>query len=258
MQEFYSEERLETITNDETTGETETFSINQPNPMSQEEFEADPENEGATYEMILNDLTLGEFGVVIVSVPRRETLEDSQFEQAVSLRELGVPIPDSVLIENSRLMNKKDITNQMKMQANSEAAQAAAELQKRGQEADVAETEAKTQQKLADAGLKQSKTQETSTKAQVLANTPIDTGSGKQGNPELEQAQAAHDADMKERELAHKERMDLLEHGRKTRESDEKLRMQATEQAQKRVDARAKASADAAKAAEKPTATPSR
>lgn len=253
VQEFYSEERLETITNDETTGETETFAINQPNPESQEEFEANPENEGAAYEMILNDLTLGEFGVVIVSVPRRETLEDSQFEQAVSLRELGVPIPDSVLIENSRLMNKKDITNQMKAQSSSPASQAAAALQTRGQEADVAETEAKAQKNLADAGLKQSKTQETSTKAQVLANTPIDTGAGKQGNPELEQAQAEHDADMKEREMAHKERMDLLEHSRKTRESDEKLRMQAAEQVQKRVDARVKASADAAKAAAKPT-----
>ena len=114
------------------------------------------------------------------------------------------------------------------------------------------------QQKTADAQLKQAKTQETSTKAQVLANTPIDTGAGDQGNPELEIAQAEHDADMKERESAHKERMDLLEHGRKNRETDEKLRLQANDQAQKRVDARVKASADAAKAAQKPVSAPSR
>ena len=258
VQEFYTEERLQTITNDETMGETETFAVNQPNPVSQEEFEADPANENSPYDMIVNDLTLGEFSVVISSVPRRETLEDSQFEQAVSLRELGIRLPDSVLIDNSRLMNKKEIIKQMAAESNSEAAQAAAEMQARGQAAEVAETEAKTQQKLADAELKHAKVQETSTKAQVLANTPIDTGAGKQGNPELEQAQAEHDADMSERELAHKERMDLLEHNRKERETDEKLRMQATEQAQKRVDARAKASEDAAKAAQKPAPATSR
>ena len=176
----------------------------------------------------------------------------------MSLRELGVRLPDSVLIENSRLMNKKEISKQMAAEANSEAAQAAAQMQARGQAADVAETEAKTQQKMADAGLKQAKTQETSTKAQVLAVTPIDTGAGKQGNPELEQAQAEHEADMSEREMAHRERMDLLEHSRKERETDEKLRMQAAEQAQKRVDARVKASTDAAKAAAKPVSAPSR
>lgn len=257
VQGFYTEERLETIVGDETTGETETFSINQPNPMSQEEFEADPENEGSPYEAIINDLTLGEFSVIISSVPSRETLEDSQFEQAVSLRELGVPIPDSVLIDNSRLVNRKEIIKKMSDEANSDAAKAAAELARRGQEAEVAETEAKTQHKTADAQLKVAKTQETTVKTQVLANTPIDAGAG-QGNPELEQAQADHEADMAERELAHKERMDLLEHGRKSRETDAKLRLQANDQAQKHVDARVKASADAAKAAQKPTPTTSR
>lgn len=258
VQGFYTEERLQTIVGDEMTGEVETFTINQPNPVSQEEFEADPANEGTPYDAIVNDLTLGEFSVVISSVPSRETLEDSQFEQAVSLRELGVPIPDSVLIDNSRLVNRKEIIKQMKDEANSEAAQQAAALAARGQAAEVAETEAKSQQKLADAELKKAKTQETTTKAQVLANTPID--SGKQGNPELEleQAQAEYDAGVKERELAHKERMDLLEHSRKERETDQKLRLQADEQAQKRVDARAKASADAAKAAQQPVSTPPR
>lgn len=258
VQGFYTEERLQTITHDEATGETETFTINQPNPMSQEEFEADPANEGSPYDAIINDLTLGEFSIVISSVPRRETLEDSQFEQTVSLRELGVPIPDSVLIDNSRLVNKKDLIKQMEAEKSSPAARAAAEMAARGQAAEVAETEAKTQQKAADAQLKVAKTQETTTKTQVLANTPIDTGAGKQGNPELEQAQAEHDADIKEREMAHKERMDLLEHSRKVRETDSKLRLQADDQAQKRVDARAKASADAAKAAQQPVFTPSR
>ena len=249
VQEFYTEERLETITHDETSGETETFAVNQPNPMSQEEHETDPENDGAPYDAILNDLTLGEYSVVVSSVPRRETLEDSQFEQAVSLRELGVPIPDSVLIDNSRLINKKDLVKQMSDEANSEAAQAAAQLAQRKAQADVAETEAKAQQKGADAQLKSAKTQETVTKAQVLANTPIDAG--QQGNPELERAQAEHEADLKEREMAHKQRMDELGHSLKERESTTKLRMMAQDQAQKRVDARAKA-------AQPPETTPSR
>jgi hypothetical protein len=63
---------------------------------------------------ILNDLTLGEYDIIVSNTPARETLEDSQFEQAVSLRELGVNIPDETLIENSRLNRRGDIIKQMR------------------------------------------------------------------------------------------------------------------------------------------------
>jgi hypothetical protein len=246
VQEFYTEERLMTITHDQVTGESETFTINQPNPVPETGEEESP------YEEIINDLTMGEYDVVVTSVPRRETLEDSQFEQAVALRELGIMIPESVLIDSSRLMNKKDIIKQMSEAQSSPEAQAAAQLAQRGQAAAVAKTEAEAASKGADAGLKQAKTQETSVKAQVLANTPIEGPKGPDGNAELEAAQAEHDADMKEREFAHKQRMDMLEASRKQREADDKVQMQQQDMAQKRKDERVAQVQKAAQAAAKP------
>ena len=247
VQEFYTESRLMTITHDEATGESETFGINQPNPQP-ETGEETAEN---PYQEILNDLTLGQYDVVVTSVPRRETLEDSQFEQAMSMREAGVSIPDSVLIDTSRLNNKKDIIKQMAGDQTSPEAIAAKELQQRGQQAEVSKSEGEAASKHADAGLKQAKTQETTVKAQVLANTPITEPAGPQGNPELEMAQAEHEADIKERELAHKQRMDMMEHTRKKQETQDKMAIHQQDVQQKRMDERVAATQAAAQAASK-------
>ena len=234
VQQFYTEERIMTITHDQATGETETFAVNQVTPEGQ----------------IINDLTLGEYDVVVSSVPRRETLEDSQFEQAVALREMGVMIPDSVLIDASRLMNKKDVIKQMEGDKTSPEAQAAAELQRRAQEAEVAKAEGEASQKHADAQLKGAKTQETIVKAQVLANTPPDVPDA--GNPELEIAQANHEADLAEREFEHKRQLDYQKLALQRQQHNDKLTLQAQQQAQERMDKRAQASLEAAMAAQKP------
>ena len=241
VQQFYTEERIMTITHDEATGETETFAVNEVSPEGQ----------------IVNDLTLGEYDVVVSSVPRRETLEDSQFEQAVALREMGVMIPDSVLIDSSRLMNKKDIIKQMQGDQESPEAQAAAELQRRAQEAEVGKAEGEAAQKHADAQLKGAKTQETIVKAQVLANTPPDAPDA--GNPELEAAKAQHDADLAEREFEHRRVLDYQKLGLQRQQHNDKLSLQAQQQAQERMDKRAEASREAAMAAQKPqTAQPTK
>jgi hypothetical protein len=239
IQGFYTAERVLTITHDNATQDSETFTINQPNPENPVEF--------------LNDLTVGEYGVVVTSVPMRETMEDSQFDQAVAMREMGVMIPDSTIIESSRLINKKDIIKQMEGDKTSPEAQEAAELQRRGQAAEVAKAEGEAAQKHADAGLKQAKTQETTVKAQVLANTPIeDPSAGGAAETEMDRAQKAHEMEMKERELQHKERMDLMEQARKRREMEDKLALQARESEMKRIDARNQAAQQAAQAAQKP------
>lgn len=143
VQQFYTEERIVTTTHDKMTGETETLHLNQVTPEGE----------------VLNDLTLGEYDVVISSVPVRETLEDSQFDQAMAMREQGIEIPDRFVIENSRLLRKRDLLKSMDEAKNSPEAQAQAQLQQRGMEAEVAKTEAEAQVKQADAGLKQAKSQ---------------------------------------------------------------------------------------------------
>lgn len=235
IQRFYTEERIMTIVGDPITGENETFTVNQVTPA------------GA----ILNDLTVGEYDVIVSSVPRRETLEDSQFEQAVALREMGVMIPDSVLIDSSRLMNKKEIVKQMQGDQESPEAKFQAELQRRAQAAEVSKAEAEAAQKHADAGLKGAKTAETTVKTQVLANTPIETPDAGDGGA-AESAKLQHEADMAEREFEHKRQLDYQKLGIQRQQHQDKMALQAQQQAEQRMDRRAQASREAAMAAQKP------
>ncbi len=185
IQTYYSEARILNITHDKLTGETEEFAIN--------------EIDQATGE-ITNDLTIGEYDVVISSVPVRETLEDSQFEQAMALKEAGVQIPDSVLIENSRLNNKSAIVKQLEAAANSPEAIEQAQLQKDGQKAEIDKTVAETEAKRADTQLRGAKAEKESVAAQKEAMTPIEDNGIEAKMIELEQTmkldREKHDQEM--------------------------------------------------------------
>ena len=217
VQEFYTEERLLTITKNSVTGETEDLVINQVTA------------EGT----IVNDLTLGEYEVVVSSVPVRETLEDSQFEQAMALREAGVMIPDDVLIDSSRLQRKSEILKRMQGDQNSPEAQAQRELQMRAQAAEVAKAEGEAAQKAADAQLKGAKTQETIVKAQVLANTPPEAP--QQGaDPAIEGAKAVQEMDLKEREFQRDTQLKMMEFGLRRQEAAQNAQLRAADMAMKR------------------------
>jgi hypothetical protein len=144
VQQYYTEERLINITHDDPTREAETIAVNQMDPMTGH---------------ISNDLTIGEYDIVITSQPYRATLEDSQFEQAKALREIGVQIPDAVLIENSRLMRKAEIVKQMAGDQESPEAQKRKELELRAHEAEVMNLEAEAQKKQADTQLSMARAQ---------------------------------------------------------------------------------------------------
>lgn len=236
IQEFYSEERVLTITKDAVTGETEDLTINQV-----------IEETG----QVLNDLTLGEYGVVITSVPHRETLEDSQFEQAVALKELGVAIPDEVLINSSRLMNKADIIKQIRAASESPEARAAAELQQRAQAAEVGKIEAETANKQADAQLKGTKAQKTLVETQVLANTPIEGPEAPQDNSH-ELAKTAAEIDLNERRFEHEREMDYAELAMKREQQQTDTALKVREQQQNALLRRQQANAQAAAAAQDP------
>ena len=144
IQQYYTEPRIVNITHLDITREPEEVGINQPDPVT-----------GA----IMNDLTIGEYDITVTSSPYRASIEDSQFEQARALREIGVPIPDSVLIENSRLMRRAEIVKQMAGDKESPEAQAAAALEQRGKEAEVSGLEG-------DAALKHAQAQKAMQEAQ--------------------------------------------------------------------------------------------
>lgn len=201
VQEYYTEPRILTITHNATVGDVEAIEVNQPTAEGQ----------------ILNDLTAGEYAITVVSVPHRDTLEDSQFEQLVALRELGIQIPDDALIEASRVQNKADIIQTMRGDTESEEAQAQAALEQRMQEASVAKLEAEGQQKFADAGLRQAK-----------AQAALEPKSERKDA--LAEQKAVAEQGLKERQLQHQREMDIIDRQQKQQEQEQELQKEAREQ----------------------------
>lgn len=143
VQEYYTEQRLMFITADRLTHATEQLTVNQPTPEGE----------------IVNNLSLGEYGVVVTNQPERDTFEETQFDQAMLLIEKGIPIPPKFVIESSRLKNKAEIVKAMEGDAESPEAQRQAALKARAEEAEVQKMEAEAQQKGADSQLKTAKAQ---------------------------------------------------------------------------------------------------
>jgi len=157
IQEYYTEQRLVRITTDKLTNSMEEITVN----------ELTPEGE------IKNNLTLGEYAVVITTQPERDTFEETQFDQAVRLRtEAAVAIPDTYIIGASRLKDKAKIIEAMEGNKDSPEAKAEAALAARQREAEVSALEAEVENKVADAKLKHAKASKESVLAEKEANTP--------------------------------------------------------------------------------------
>ena len=219
VQEYYTDERIMTILHKTGKGESETVTVNQVQP------------DGS----VLNDLTVGEYDVVISSVPQRETLEDSQFDQAVSMRkDLGMQIPDEFIIRSSRLLDKNELIKQMQAAAQSPEAIKAAQTQQAQVEADVAKTQAETGQKTADAGLKQAKARKESVATVKDAHTPIETGDGDGGD---EAAMKKVDAEiaLNREKFAEEQRMNAEKLAMDREKMDAELKLKAQAAAQKAV-----------------------
>lgn len=153
VQRFYTEPRLVNITGSGLGAEDEQLMVNEITP------------EGS----ILRDLTLGEYSVVVTSEPERDNYEDTQFDQAVRLRtEVGVEIPDSVIIETSKLRNKQEILAILNGNKSDEQLQFEEELTRRNSIADLLIKEAEAKDKDADANLKAIRAQKENIEAQKL------------------------------------------------------------------------------------------
>lgn len=62
---------------------------------------------------VLNDLTIGEYDIVIDSVPASVTFENGQFQQLLEMRKLGVRVPDAVLVQASNAARKAEVIKAM-------------------------------------------------------------------------------------------------------------------------------------------------
>lgn len=134
VQRYYVEERLLYI-NGSNGAKDQSLTIN----------EVTPEGE------IVNDLTLGEYLITVQSIPARDTLQDSQFDQAIAMRKEGIPIPDKVVVQNSRLLDKAEILEEMEAAASSPQAQQLQQLELATAQANLEKARAEALRAQADA-----------------------------------------------------------------------------------------------------------
>ncbi|MBB1407476.1 hypothetical protein H5079_17905 [Pseudoalteromonas sp. SG44-5] len=101
VQDFYSETRYF-----KTTGN----SIMQGEERTDEVGINVPADDGS----ILNDVTIGDYSVEASFRPSGGTMADQEFEEALRLREMGVAIPDHVIVQHSNLTKRAELAEFLK------------------------------------------------------------------------------------------------------------------------------------------------
>ena len=99
MRDYYTEERIYHVAD-----------FNQPGyPITPVEI-----NKQMFDGSVLNDITVGEYGVSIDIGPSRNNAQEAQFTEAIELRNAGVMVPDHVVIENSHLLHRHEIAEMVR------------------------------------------------------------------------------------------------------------------------------------------------
>ena len=162
VQQYYTEERIVQITD-----ESDPFKQSQPMVVNQ----VTPEGE------IINDLTLGEYDVVVGTMPTRDNFDEVQFAEAIQLRQVGVPIPDDLIVDYSHMAKKAEIAQRIRIMqgmeppSEEEAELAAFQVQAQAQvqriQLELAKMEAEVQNLQSQAQLNAAKAQESAADPQI-------------------------------------------------------------------------------------------
>lgn len=152
VQRFYTEPRVFKVTDWRSPeGGQQEVAVNQMSPTGE----------------VLNNLTLGEYEVIIATAPARDGAAETQFAEAMQLREAGVAVPDEYVIGYSHLAQKREIADVVKrMQGRgdpssqeAQAQQAQLQLQIQMAQAQLQELQAKAEKLSAEAQFNQAKAQ---------------------------------------------------------------------------------------------------
>jgi len=185
IQAYYTEERLIQITDENDPMKPEVpIVVNQVTP------EGD----------VINDLTLGEYKVVVGTMPARDNYDEVQFAEAISLRQVGVPIPDDLIVDYSHLAKKGEVAQRIRQmqgmepmteeQAQIQAFQAQAEIQRI--QLEIAKMEAEVQNLQSQSQLNMAKAQ------------------GTAADPQIKVAEIQSKMEMKQQELALRQQLSAL------------------------------------------------
>jgi len=150
IQAFWTEERMLRVTRkNRGRDETTDIVINQMTPEGN----------------VVNDVTLGEYQVITSTVSLREQQEDTEFDQALALRQLGIDISDERLIELSRLRNKKDVLEDL--QSSQQARAEDLERERALKQAELEKTQVDTEVRKTDAAEKVARAQKSGVESRL-------------------------------------------------------------------------------------------
>lgn len=159
VQTFYTEQRVIQVTNEsDPLKPREPIVINQMTPEGR----------------IINDLTLGEYDVVVSTAPARDSFDEVQFAEALNLRQVGVAIPDDAIIEYSHLAKKGELAKRIRMMTGiektpeqMEAAMMVQQMQMQEAQLELAKLEAEVQRISSEAAVNVAKAQSTSAEPDI-------------------------------------------------------------------------------------------
>jgi len=182
VQKYYTEKRIIQITD-----ENDPFKQSMPVAIN----EMTPEGR------IVNDLTVGEYDVIVDTAPSRDNFDEIQFAEAIELRKAGVPIPDDMIVEYSHLARKADIAQRIRIMQGMEppspeqqqVANFKAQAEIQSIQLEIAKMEAEVLRLQSEAQLNAAKAQEA------------------QQDPQLKVAELQSKLQMKQEELSLRERL---------------------------------------------------
>ena len=183
VQAYYTEERVVQIVN-----EADPMKGSDPMVLNQ----MTPEGE------IINDLTVGEYDVVISSSPARDNFDEMQFAEALQLRQVGVPIPNDVVVDFSHLARKGEIAQRIRaMEGTNPPSEQEAQMMQFQMEAQIRTIQLEIAKLEAEATKIQSEAALNTAKVQEI--TDVD--------PQLQMAEIESKLQMKREELELRERL---------------------------------------------------
>lgn len=153
VQNMFTEPRVLRFTADSEENTTEQVAYNQVTAAGE----------------IVNDVSIGKYDMVVTTRPKQDTTDDYDFTEALQMREIGVAIPDWVLVEKSHMANKDEIVHQMKRAAGMEMSPQEQEIAQLTQQMKIADMQLSLREKQAKIAELDSKAQLNMANAQDVA-----------------------------------------------------------------------------------------
>ena len=195
IQTYYTEERIVQITDESDPYKPrQQLRINQMTP------------EGA----VLNDLTVGDYDVIVGTAPARDNFDEMQFAEAIELRNVGVPIPNDMIVEYSHLSRKADIAERIRqMEGTAPPSQEQIQLQQFQMESQIRSTQ-----------LEIAKLEAEVTNLQTSAELNMAKAQNEQMDPQLKVAELQSKIQSKREELGLREKLSELTNSMRKDQSD--------------------------------------